>query len=324
MKYLATVLVIGVTVIGCVTKSAPYETIKITNYKTGKIGGSCDRSLDSFIQTKDIDATLKLAYEAKAKLKKANISSDGGINLSLKSVTETVRLISRQHFEYMSFLYPYCKANAEGKLSDQDYLMRMNELLDIFIKKNAVSVSLARKADFSGSGCDGDKRKYSNVVNDTLIFSEPIEHYIAQAYTSGNNGTHTVEVSYNANGKIVAPIAIDKPFFGNIKRKAVKIPVNGKSLNVTYKYKQTPPPDDNEWGLSFVSSLPITSITASVILPPGKEVTGLHKGYADHALAFQECSFTYGNAPALHCSSFSSEPSVPNNLVWKWNIFNGC
>lgn len=223
----------------------------------------------------------------------------------------------------MSFLYPFCKANAEGRISDEEYSKHMVELLDRFIKENTVSVSIDREADYSGSGCKEGVRIYSDVVKDTLTFSGSVENYIAQAFTSVT-GSQTVEVSYIVNGEIVTPVTINKPFFSDTKRIAVKIPVKGNSLQVVYKYKQKPSRDDDEWGLSFVSSLLISSIRAKVVLPPGKEVTGLHERFSDQSVAFKDCSFTQGEKPALYCAHFSNEPSVPNHLVWKWNVFDGC
>ena len=312
----------------CPSRVRNYEPVEFLNRTTG-FKTTCDQPISTWTTSVDAKTHLELAYDLRAQLNKdlTNLGSTGKFTGDLALVKEKVRAISQQSFEYMSFLYPFCKANAEGKLSDAEYAKTLKDLLDRFVKENAVSVYFDRTADMSGIRCADGKRIYSNVMTDVLRFSEPVKEYQAQALTNDTGGAQTAEIWYVVNGKKVTPIPHEVALPGKGKRQLVTIPVNGESVTVFYRYEQQVPADDNEWGLSFVSTLPIASIKAKVILPAGKQVSGLdNKDFRTANGAFGGCSFTAGASPTLECGErkLTTSPNVPIFLVWNWDVFAGC
>lgn len=310
---------------GCATTVEHYKTVAIKN-PTNNVVTNCSEPLSTWQTKTEGKANLNIAYEAKAKLDQAitDLSSKGSVGFDLSAVKEQVRVISQQNFDYMSFLYPFCKANAEGKMSDADYVKFMQQLLDRFIKENAVSIRIDRTADMSQTRCADGARVYTNLVEDRLTFSEPVKEYLAQAHTSNVGGTHTAQMWYFSGDQRVTPIteSMRLPLKG--ERKVARIPVNGTATKLFYRVEQRAEKGDDEWGLSFVSTLPIASIRARVILPSGKQVSGLHQDYSAERTGFGGCSFVSGHAPSVECPERIVAPNVPISLFWVWDVWDGC
>lgn len=312
----------------CATTQKQYEPVLITNPRTG-LTTTCDQPLNTWSLKTDAKAHLELAYDAHARVTSAltGLDSNGKLTGDISAVKEAVRIISQDSFEYMSFLYPLCKANAEGKLVDEDYAREMKRLLDKFLKENAPTVSISRTADMGAAGCVNGKRVYTNVMTDVLTFSETVQDYEAQALTNDTGGSHSVEIWYTVEGKKITPIPRQTALPFNGHRQLVKIPVHGTRLTVHYRFEQRPSRGDDEWGLSFVSSLPIAQLSATVRLPDKKEVYGLSREekYSKANSSFSGCSFSAGATPKLECAKLPpTSPNVPIYLVWDWNVFQGC
>ena len=189
-----------------------------------------------------------------------------------------------------------------------------------------VSVSILRHEDLTGSGCSNGVRVYSNTMHDILTFSRKIPSYEAQAITRPRAGaTHDVSITYEVNGKSVDPIARMNALPNNDMRYAVDIPVNGDRLSVTYRYRQQAAPQDDEWGYSVVSSLPINSFSADSELPAGVTVLGMNDRFRDQNRGFKDCAFQSGTHPSLSCSkALGNTPQVPISLYWTWDMWKGC
>lgn len=305
-----------------------YVTESITNSQTRQMY-SCNRPINSFVTKNDLTATLKLAYDVQAKLKSgaATAGSKGELGGQFKHTLETVNKISESDFHMMNVLYPLCKAHAEGSMTDADYSKKLQEIIATFVQDHAALVRIDRTADFSGSGCVGGKRVYKNLMKDSLTFSKPVKEYEAQAWTNPVGGSHEVTVTYIVDGKEALPILRTQQTLSDWERNSVTIIVNSNHLEVTYAFEQAPDLDDEQWGLSFVSSLPISSIYASVKLPPGKKVTGFDESNDAKKAnsAFNGCSFVPGDSPQLICpKQMNTSPNVPSRLLWKWDVFKDC
>lgn len=308
---------------GCATTQENYKPVDVPQPNGSKI--TCDQPLNSFSLNPDAKSHLELAYQLKANVTKAlaEAGSDGKFTGDLALTKKDVRIISQQSFDYMSFLYPLCMANAQGKLSDVEYGKSMIQLLDRFIKDVAAKVSINRTSDMSASNCANGNLNYVNAWDDVLTFSKPIDTYVAQTFTNSKVwGTQSAELWYVQDGKKVTPIPEIHPIQLGGERRVYNIPVGGQLVQIYYRYVQQADPADKEWGLSFVSSLSIDSISAKVKLPPGKEVSGLT---GDASRDFKGCAFTAGSAPVLSCATApANTPNVPVVLTWTWNVFDGC
>ena len=188
-----------------------------------------------------------------------------------------------------------------------------------------VSVSIVRTEDLSGSGCMNGARAYENIMRDQLKFSKKIQNYDAQAMVRNTVGPQEVEISYESGGKPVKPIVSKEPLPGQDTRYAVAIPVDGDALSITYKFTQKPSAQDDQWGISVVSSLPISSLHTQSRLPEGVTVTGLNPKFGSQNDAFKNCSFEAGNLPSLSCRRpLQNVPNVAMSLYWNWDMWKGC
>lgn len=159
---------------------------------------------------------------------------------------------------------------------------------------------------------------------DRLTFSDNVEYYKAQAITSQEGGDQYVKISYLKDGREVSPIPYEDDIIGSSKKKWIKIPVNGKSLSITYKFSQQLEEDDGEWGPAFRSSLTISSIKFNATLPESKAVTGKNKQKKKENSEFAGCEFLPGQHPSLECESISLRPDTTHAFYWSWDVLDGC
>ncbi|WP_156826439.1 hypothetical protein [Marinobacterium rhizophilum] len=186
------------------------------------------------------------------------------------------------------------------------------------------SVDIKRTSDFRGSGCVDGNKKLVYKVTDDLTFSEAIKIYRAQAGTTKNTGEYKLDISYLKDGETINPITPAKRVWPQIEQKTVDIPVNGKELQVIYKYSPILNNKEDNYGVGFISSLPIKKIVTEVILPDSKEVLMVNDKYDDDNNYFQGCDFKLGNNPKLSCENFEGEANKRYVLHWIWDVYNDC
>lgn len=184
-----------------------------------------------------------------------------------------------------------------------------------------VGVHIERVSDMTGTKCENGKRVYKIVNQDTLTFTQPISIYDAQGY---KHESSDLEITYSTSRGPEHPRTL--PIFEHWLLDVVEgIPVNGTNLTIKYSYKGVTTNEDDEWGLAFVSSLPILSIKASVKLPEGVRVTSLNEAKEYDNRAFAGCNIPTGERPILFCNSpLNNKVNIPQSLYWKWTAFEGC
>ncbi len=207
--------------------------------------------------------------------------------------------------------------------------LEISECLFLKCKKPEVTAYLEREVDMSQTGCRDGRRWYQFEYKDKFSFSERIETYdYAGIYVPASA---KVEITAPDGNDIVSSIVSDAgPKEGSGEAYSKKFEVNGLDLRINSKVSDFTSSDDNDWGLNFVSSLPLSGVRITVTLPKDVRILGIDMKKASHWEKIKDkCIFLYEDKytkkPVLKCE----EPlrNTPNRAIlipWIWNAFDSC
>jgi hypothetical protein len=194
-------------------------------------------------------------------------------------------------------------------------------------------VHISRHSNMKNVGCIQGQRSYVEVIEDKLTFNAPVEKYTITA-EKDDVASHAVSIAYRVGNGPTKELGLLQDWqsrWNHVSRLEKEVKVGGGTeLTVFYRWKQHPKPNDDSFGLAFVSNLPILSIEATVDLPAGKEVSGLSTENPEHKrlndqMSAARCTFSGGKTPTLSCpAQVTDKADAMRILAWKWNVFDGC
>jgi len=191
------------------------------------------------------------------------------------------------------------------------------------VRAKPLTVKIDRTSDFTQCGFKNGQRYFKAIHTDHLEFSGYTKNYIAQTVKPGGV---PAKIKVVRDGKDYDTIPMKLPGYNGSEKEVQSVEVNGDSATIKYFQEYRAYEKDVDWGVGYTSSLPITEIKTSVILPPGKRVCRIWPENKDFSPQFKggNCVISVGARPSITCKNLNIPPNEPHFIAWVWDVWESC